>query len=78
MMNRNRRTILLGVLATATLVWSAIYYFGVPVAEMAWLLAYSVLGVLGIVLLAAASVALRHGLRLLWRKMSKASRENRR
>ncbi len=68
-MTKYRRTISLAVLATATLVWSAIYHFGVPMAEMAWLFAYSVLGVLAIVLLAAAAVALLQGLRLLRQKI---------
>ena len=55
--SKSLRTILLGVFATVTLVWSAIYHFGVPMQEMAWLFAYSAMGVLFIVLLAAAAVA---------------------
>lgn len=65
MMNKNRRTLLLGILATGTLVWSAIYHFGVPPAEMAWLFAYSVLGVVCIATLAAIAVAVLAGLRSL-------------
>ncbi len=77
MMKGSRRTLWLGVLATATLVWSAITHFGVPVAEMAWLFAYSVLGVLGIVVLAAAVVAALHGLRFLLRRTSRRERDDR-
>jgi len=64
-----RRTILLAVLATASLMWSAVHHFGVPSADMAWLLAYSALGVLAIAVFAAASVALLLTLRVLWRKL---------
>jgi hypothetical protein len=70
MKNRNGRTILLGVFATATLVWSAINHFSVPIEEMAWLLAYSALGVLFIMLLAAAAVAVLQAVKSLRRKDS--------
>jgi hypothetical protein len=55
---KSARTVLLGVFATGTLVWSAIYHFSVPMEEMAWLFAYSAMGVLIIMLLAAVAVAL--------------------
>ena len=55
--NRNRRTVFLGVLATATFAWSAIYQFDVPAAELGWLLVYCVLGVATVALLAAVCVA---------------------
>ena len=76
MMNKNRRTIFLATLAMATLVWSAIYHFGVPAQEMAWLFAYSTLGVLLIVLLAAIAVALVHGVKILRRKNSESARRH--
>ena len=67
MLSRNRRTLLLAALATATLVWSAIEHFDVPPAEMATLFAYSALGVLVIILAAAMTVALIKGLQWLFR-----------
>ncbi len=67
MISRNRRTLVLGILATATLVWSVIHHFDVPAEDMAWLFAYSVLGVFGIMLLAALAVAVLQGLRYLLR-----------
>ena len=70
MSGRNRQTLLLAILATATLVWSAIHHFGVPPKEMAWLLLYSAIGVFAIMFLAAVAVALVQGLRMLWRKLS--------
>jgi hypothetical protein len=76
MMNKSRRTIFLAALAMATLVWSAIYHFGVPAQEMAWLFAYSALGVLLIVLLAAIAVALLQGVKMLRRKNSGQARRH--
>ena len=67
-MRKNRRTFILGVLATGALVGSAIYHFGVPAEEMAWLFAWSVLGVVFIAALAATTVAAVHGLRYLLRR----------
>lgn len=55
---RNQRTVFLALLATATFVWSAIYKFGVPPEEMAWLLLYCSIGVAVMALLAALCVAL--------------------
>jgi hypothetical protein len=69
MMSKNRRTLLLGTLATAVLVWSAIHHFGVPAREMAWLFAYSAMGVLAIALFAAVAVALVQGLKWLRRRV---------
>ncbi len=55
---RNQRTLALGLLATATFVWAAIYKFDVPAEEMAWLLLYCSIGVAVMALLAALCVAL--------------------
>lgn len=62
---RYRRSITLGVLALACLVWVATDQFGVPPQDMAWLLAYTVAGALGVILLAAMVVGLWLGLRKL-------------
>ena len=69
---KNGRTLLLGVFATATLVWSAIQHFSVPVEEMAWLFAYSALGVLFIMLLAGVAVAVLQAGKSLRRKTAAA------
>ncbi len=53
----NRRTIFLAVLATVSFGWAAIYKFNVPAAEMAWLLLYCLLGVVGLIVAAAMLVA---------------------
>ncbi len=69
MINRGRRTLLLALLATLTLVWAAIYRFDVPAEEMAWLALYSAAGVFGIVVLAALFVALLQLLKWLLRRL---------
>jgi hypothetical protein len=71
MKNRNRRTVFLGLCATLTFVWAAIYQFDVPAQELAWLLAYCVAGVLLIALLAALGVGLVLASRYLWRRISR-------
>jgi hypothetical protein len=68
MMSKNRRTLILGLLATVTLVWSVVHHFGVSPREMAWLFAYSVMGVLVIMALAAIAVTLLNTLRSLLRR----------
>lgn len=69
MRSRGRRTVFLGVLATIVFVWAAITRFDVPAEEMAWLMAYCVIGVLVTVLLAALCVGLAIGARRLFRKL---------
>ena len=66
-MIKYRRTLILGLLATVTLVWSVVHYFGVSPVEMAWLFAFSVMGVAAIMLLAALAVTLLNVLRKLLR-----------
>ena len=66
---RYRRSITLGVLALACLVWVATDQFGIPREDMAWLLVYTATGVLAVILLAAVAVGLWVGLlKLLKRK----------
>ncbi len=67
--NRGRRTLFLGVLATGTFVWAAIDRFGVPPEEMARLMLYCVMGVLLTMVLAALSVGIFVGGRLLLRRL---------
>jgi len=62
----SRRTIFLALVATCTFVWAAIYKFEVPAEEMAWLLAYCVLGCLAMALLAGLCFAVMLGVRKLW------------
>jgi len=59
---RNRRTIFLGIFACASLVWAAIDQFDVPPRELAELFAYTVAGVLLVILCAALCVLLIVGL----------------
>ncbi len=63
---RYRRTVFLAVLACATLVWAAIEQFDIPAQEMAWLFAFSALGVLAIICAAALVMGLWLGLRRLF------------
>jgi hypothetical protein len=69
MKSRGRRTIFLGVLATAVFVWAAIYRFDVPAEEMGRLLLYCVMVVALTMLLAALCVGLVIGVRTLFRKL---------
>jgi len=69
-MTKYRRTLALGLLATVTLVWSVVHYFGVSPVDMAWLFAYSVMGVVAIMALAALAVAVLNVLRTLLRRGS--------
>ena len=71
MTSRNRRTLLLAVLASATLIWSAIYHFDIAPVEMAWLFLYSAMGVFAIMLAAALTVALIVGLKASHRRWRK-------
>lgn len=76
MKNRNRRTVFLGIFATLTFVWAAIYQFDVPAEELGWLLAYCAAGVLLIALLAGLSLGLVLALRHLWRRISGESQSD--
>ncbi len=67
--NRGRRTIFLGVLATAVFIWAAIDRFDVPAEEMGRLMLYCVMGVLLTMVLAALCVGLFVGLKALGRKL---------
>ena len=58
MKSRQRRSVLLALVASGLLVWSAIYHFDIPPREMAQLFLYSAAGVLTIVVAAALFVAL--------------------
>jgi hypothetical protein len=69
MKGRNRRTLALGLLATVTFVWSAIYKFDVPAEDMAWLLFYCIVGVLLVVVLAALCVGLMVAVRKLLQRL---------
>jgi membrane protein DedA with SNARE-associated domain len=62
---RHRRTTILGVLALASLVWVAVDQFDIPLEDMAWLLFYTVVVVLGIIVVAAVAVAAMIGLKKL-------------
>ncbi|MEH6571052.1 MAG: hypothetical protein V7709_18380 [Halioglobus sp.] len=62
---RYRRSLILGVLALASLVWVATDQFGIPPQNIAWLLVYILAGMLGIILIAGTTVALWLGLRKL-------------
>jgi len=75
MKSQNKRTVILGVLATATFVWAAIDRFDVPAEELAWLMLYCVLGVLGTMLLAAITFSLVVLLKKLWRRLSGTENE---
>jgi hypothetical protein len=55
---RKRRTLVLGLTATAGLAWMAIDTFGVAPAELGWLLLYCVAAVVVVVCAAAVFVAL--------------------
>lgn len=65
-----RRTIFLGVVATATFAWAAIEKFDVPPAELAWLMLYCVVGCLAVALLAGLCFGLLVSLRKLWSLLS--------
>jgi hypothetical protein len=67
---RGRRTVFLGVLATAVFVWAAIDRFDVPAEEMGWLLLYCLLGVFSTMVLAAVCVGLVVGVKALLRKQA--------
>ncbi len=69
MISRNRRTVFLGLLATITFVWAAIDRFDVPPQEMAWLLLYCVVGVLGTAVLAGLCVGSLVLLRMAWQRL---------
>ena len=62
---RFRRSIILGVLALASLVWVATDQFGISPQDMAWLLVYILVGMLAIIFTAGITVALWLGVRKL-------------
>jgi hypothetical protein len=62
---RYRRSIVLGVLALASLVWVATDQFNIPPKEMGWLLLYTAAGVSVIIALAGITVAIGLALRKL-------------
>ena len=62
---RYYRTIILGVLAMATLLWAAVDQFGLSYREMAQLFLTTMLVVAGVILLAALVALLWVGLRRL-------------
>lgn len=70
MKSRNKRTVFLGIAATATFVWAAIYQFDVPAQELAWLLLYCVIGVVAVALVAAVAMGVVILLRSLWRRLN--------
>jgi len=62
---RYRRSILLGVLALSSLVWVAVDQFNLPREDMVWLMVYTLVGVLGIIVMAAVAVGVGLGVRRL-------------
>ena len=62
---RYYRTIILGVLAMATLLWAAVDQFGLSYREMAQLFLTTMLVIAGVILLAALVALLWVGLRRL-------------
>ena len=67
---RYYRTVILGVLALAALVWMAVDQFQVPRQEIEQLMVGSVLAVILVILSAALTVLLWAAVRRLWRKLS--------
>jgi hypothetical protein len=65
---RYRRSLILGILALASLVWVATDQFGIPPQDMAWLLLYVVAGLMVIIVIAGIAVALWLGVRKLVRR----------
>jgi Ca2+/Na+ antiporter len=55
---RYHRTILLGTLAMASLVWVAVDQFAIPWEDMAWLMVYTLVVVFGIIAFAGVAVGL--------------------
>ncbi len=66
---RSKRTVFIGVLATAVFAWAAIDRFDVPPEELAWLLLYCVIGVGVVVVVAALSLGLLIGGRRLLERL---------
>lgn len=64
----HKRTVFLGAFATAVFVWAAITRFDVPAEEMAWLVVYCLMGVFLTMVLAALTVGVVVGVRLLLRR----------
>ncbi len=58
MFARHRRTIFIGLFATATFAWAAIEKFDVPAEDLGWLLLYCVIGVAAVAVLAGLCVGL--------------------
>jgi hypothetical protein len=65
---RYRRSLILGILALASLVWVATDQFGIPPQDMAWLLLYVVAGLMVIIVIAGIAVGLWLGVRKLVRR----------
>lgn len=65
---RYLRTVVLGVLAMAALVWSAVTTFDISLQEIAWLFLYTVIVVVIIIAIAALGAALWMGLKHLRRR----------
>jgi hypothetical protein len=65
---RYRRSLILGILALASLVWVATDQFGIPPQDMAWLLLYVVVGLMVVIVIAGIAVALWLGVRKLVRR----------
>jgi membrane protein DedA with SNARE-associated domain len=62
---RYRRSIIIWILALASMVWVAVDQFDIPPEDMAWLLVYTVVVVAAIILCAAVAVAVLVGLKKL-------------
>ena len=62
---RYRRSIIIGILALASLVWVATDSFGIPWQDIAWLLLYIMAGALGVILAAVVVAGLWIALRKL-------------
>lgn len=62
---RHKRSVAIGVLALASLVWVATDSFGIPPENIAWLFVYIAAGALGVILAAAVVVGLWIALRRL-------------
>ncbi len=69
MRTRSKRTVFIGVLATAVFAWAAIDRFHVPPEELAWLLLYCAIGVAVVVVVAALSLGLLIGGRRLLERL---------
>ena len=62
---RHRRSIIIGVLALASLVWVATDTFGIPPQNIGWLMVYILAGAVGVIIAAAIVAGLWIALRKL-------------